>query len=73
VSLAGMWWSLAEVRRWVPRRFGGRDFLWWAHETGSLDGRFDSLPAPEARLSAPQSRAAVADTTFLCVPSRPVA
>jgi putative flavoprotein involved in K+ transport len=24
--------------------------LWWAQETGFLDGRLDSLPAPEARL-----------------------
>ena len=35
---------------WAPRRFGGRDFLWWAQETGFLDGRLDSLPTPEARL-----------------------
>ncbi len=35
---------------WAPRRFGGRDFLWWARETGFLDGRLDSLPAAEARL-----------------------
>ena len=39
---------------WAPRRFGGRDILWWAQETGFLDRRLDSLPAPEARLfSAP--------------------
>jgi putative flavoprotein involved in K+ transport len=35
---------------WAPRRFGGRDLLWWAQETGFLDWRLDSLPAPEARL-----------------------
>ena len=35
---------------WALRRFGGRDFLWWAQETGFLDWRLDSLPAPEARL-----------------------
>jgi putative flavoprotein involved in K+ transport len=35
---------------WALRRFGGRDFLWWAQETGFLDGRLDTLPAPEARL-----------------------
>jgi putative flavoprotein involved in K+ transport len=35
---------------WAPRRFGGRDLLWWAQETGFLEGRLDSLPAPEARL-----------------------
>jgi putative flavoprotein involved in K+ transport len=35
---------------WAPRRFGGRGLLWWAQETGFLDGRLDSLPAPEARL-----------------------
>jgi hypothetical protein len=47
-----MWWSLAagRVTPWAPRRFGGRDLLWWAQETGFLDGRLDSLPAPEARL-----------------------
>lgn len=35
---------------WAPRRFGGQDILWWAQETGILDARLDSLPAPEARL-----------------------
>jgi putative flavoprotein involved in K+ transport len=35
---------------WAPRRFGGRDLLWWAQETGFLDWRLDSLPTPEARL-----------------------
>jgi putative flavoprotein involved in K+ transport len=35
---------------WALRRFGGRDFLCWAQETGFLDGRLDTLPAPEARL-----------------------
>src|SRR5215216_3320144 len=35
---------------WAPRRFGGRDLLWWAQETGFLEWRLDSLPAPEARL-----------------------
>jgi putative flavoprotein involved in K+ transport len=35
---------------WALRRFGGRDFLWWAQETGFLEGRLDSLPAPQARL-----------------------
>ena len=35
---------------WAPRRLGGRDILWWAHATGFLDWRLDSLPAPEARL-----------------------
>ena len=35
---------------WAPRRFGGRDILWWAQEMGFLDERLGSLPAPEARL-----------------------
>ena len=35
---------------WTPRRFGDRDFMWWANETGFLDASLDSLPAPEARL-----------------------
>jgi putative flavoprotein involved in K+ transport len=37
---------------WAPRRFGGRDLLWWAHETGFLDASVDSLPDPAARLAA---------------------
>ena len=37
---------------WLPRRFGGRDLVWWAHETGFLDAPVGSLPAPEARLFA---------------------
>jgi hypothetical protein len=42
-------------------------------ETGFLDPRFDSLPAPEARLSAPLSQAMVAATTSTCVlPARDV-
>ena len=35
---------------WAPRRFGGRDLLWWLLETGFLDVSVDSLPAPDARL-----------------------
>jgi putative flavoprotein involved in K+ transport len=58
---------------WAPRRFGGRDLLWWAQETGFLDWRLDSLPAPEARLSAPWSLATVAGRNFICVRSKPVA
>ena len=56
-----------------PRRFGGRDFLWWAQETGFLDGRLDSLPAPEARLFGAPVMGPVAGTTLTCVRSRPVA
>jgi putative flavoprotein involved in K+ transport len=37
---------------WAPRRMGGRDLLWWALETGFLDARVESLPAPAARLAA---------------------
>ena len=37
---------------WFPRRHGGRDLLWWALETGFLDGSVDALPGPEARLGA---------------------
>ena len=37
---------------WLPRRPGGRDLVWWALESGFLDGSVDSLPSPEARLSA---------------------
>lgn len=37
---------------WVPRRLGGRDVIWWALETGFLDGTLESLPTPAARLVA---------------------
>lgn len=37
---------------WAPRRFGGRDLLWWGKETGFLDATVESLPASEARLFA---------------------
>ena len=39
---------------WAPRRFGGRDFLWWAQQTGFLDGRLDSFPLPRHGFSAPR-------------------
>jgi putative flavoprotein involved in K+ transport len=29
---------------WAPRRFGGHDLLWWASETGFLDGRLPDQP-----------------------------
>lgn len=37
---------------WVRRRYGGRDIVWWAVETGFLDQPLGALPAPEARLEA---------------------
>jgi putative flavoprotein involved in K+ transport len=37
---------------WVPRRIGEHDILWWALETGFMDGTVDSLPSPAARLAA---------------------
>jgi putative flavoprotein involved in K+ transport len=37
---------------WSPRRVGDRDFVWWLLRTGFLDAPADSLPGPEARLSA---------------------
>ena len=36
---------------WAPRRIGDRDLLWWALETGFLDGEASALPNPAARLS----------------------
>jgi putative flavoprotein involved in K+ transport len=36
---------------WLPRRFGGRDLMWWALETGFLDAPPSSLPSPAARLT----------------------
>ena len=37
---------------WSPRRIGGRDFVWWAVETGFLDMPLSSLATPDARLAA---------------------
>ncbi len=37
---------------WTLRRWGGRDFTWWADETGFLDATVESLPDPSARLFA---------------------
>jgi putative flavoprotein involved in K+ transport len=37
---------------WCPRRPGGRDLLWWALESGFMDAGVETLPSPEARLSA---------------------
>ena len=34
---------------WAARRWGGRDLLWWAHETGFLDVTVEQLPAPGSR------------------------
>ena len=36
--------------RWLPRRFGDRDLVWWFHETGFLVDPVSALPSPEARL-----------------------
>ena len=53
LRLAGRDVSLACGRApWAARRFGGRDLLWWANETGFLDVTADKLPSPEARLAA---------------------
>jgi putative flavoprotein involved in K+ transport len=35
---------------WAPRRIGDHDLLWWALETGFLDGAVSALPSPSARL-----------------------
>ena len=35
---------------WAPRRIDGRDLIWWAAESGYLDGTLESLPSPAARL-----------------------
>ena len=35
---------------WTPRRIGDHDLLWWALETGFLDGPASALPDPSARL-----------------------
>ncbi len=36
---------------WFPRRYRGRDYLWWALELGILDETVESLPSPAARLA----------------------
>jgi putative flavoprotein involved in K+ transport len=35
---------------WMPRRFGGRDLVWWLAESGFLDHTVESLPDPAMRL-----------------------
>ena len=37
---------------WLPRRIGGRDFVWWWAETGFGEMPVDALPEPAARLNA---------------------
>jgi putative flavoprotein involved in K+ transport len=37
---------------WAPRRMGGRDFVWWAVESGYLDQPVAALPTPAERLVA---------------------
>jgi putative flavoprotein involved in K+ transport len=37
---------------WVPRRLGGRDIVWWAHEVGFLDQPVAALPDASERLVA---------------------
>ncbi len=36
---------------WTPRRIEGRDFVWWAAQSGFLDRPLAALPAPAARLA----------------------
>ena len=35
---------------WSPRRIGGKDLVWWLHESGFLDQPVSALPDPAARL-----------------------
>jgi putative flavoprotein involved in K+ transport len=35
---------------WFPRRYRGRDLVWWMFEMGVLDQTSEVLPSPEARL-----------------------
>jgi putative flavoprotein involved in K+ transport len=37
---------------WLPRRFGDRDLIWWAVETGFMDVPVEALPNRGARLAA---------------------
>ncbi len=34
---------------WVPRRWAGRDVVWWLDESGFMDQPFTTLPTPAAR------------------------
>jgi putative flavoprotein involved in K+ transport len=45
---------------WAPRRIGDHDVVWWAIETGFLDGTVESLPSPAARLAANVTASGVA-------------
>jgi putative flavoprotein involved in K+ transport len=40
--------SVGRHRR-VPRRYRGRDYVWWSSEIGVLDQTVDMLPSPEAK------------------------
>lgn len=37
---------------WAPRRFAGRDMVWWLEQSGFLGQPVASLPSPAARLGA---------------------
>ncbi|MCV0404429.1 MAG: NAD(P)-binding domain-containing protein [Chloroflexi bacterium] len=37
---------------WMPRRVGGRDFVWWLVHCGFLDQPVSALPSPADRLTA---------------------
>jgi putative flavoprotein involved in K+ transport len=37
---------------WVPRRFAGRDIVWWGRETGFTEQPVTALPDPADRLGA---------------------
>jgi putative flavoprotein involved in K+ transport len=37
---------------WFPRHVAGRDYAWWALESGVLDASVETLPSPAARLAA---------------------
>jgi putative flavoprotein involved in K+ transport len=37
---------------WAPRRFGGKDLVWWLETTGFLDEAIAALTSPAARVNA---------------------
>jgi putative flavoprotein involved in K+ transport len=37
---------------WVPRRWGGRDAVWWLEEAHFFDARLEDLPDPAQRLAS---------------------
>jgi putative flavoprotein involved in K+ transport len=46
-------WLAAGRGYWLPRRYRGRDSIWWLHELGALAQTRDSLPGGDVRNAPP--------------------